>query len=214
VARLTKPGFWIRRCIYLTLTSLTILYYNLQPIAPLLFHTVCSSLHTHWAPLVCCPFTSPLVPASNGRCSTSWVPKLSPHHSWLIVNSVELCPELPPLVSYYSVRSSIQYYCSVCSFIQDQIESTASPIVALPGTRLLSVRINGNAFVFPLPINDRFTTQPSRHNICVCEKEFLKFLMHVASHVHLIRLNPSKNIWCRVHVHTTKFLATSMNPAC
>jgi hypothetical protein len=86
--------------------------YNLQSTALLLFHTVCSLLHTHPVPLVYRPFTSPLVPAYNGICSPFWVSELSPRHShsdsWLKVQLLELHTELPPLVSYCSVRSSMQ----------------------------------------------------------------------------------------------------------
>jgi hypothetical protein len=58
-------------------TLLTVLNYNLQSIALLIFHTVYLQFTTHaLGPLCLLSFTSPLVLVSIGRCSISWVPTI------------------------------------------------------------------------------------------------------------------------------------------
>jgi hypothetical protein len=44
-----------------------------------------NSLHMYWILSVCCPFTSPLVPASNGEISPSRVPE--PQRHWPLIHS-------------------------------------------------------------------------------------------------------------------------------
>jgi hypothetical protein len=63
--------------------------------------------NTHLVLSVSCPFTSPPVPASNGRLSPSWVPELFPSNSH---SDSQCCLhlELPLLVSYCSVWSFVQ----------------------------------------------------------------------------------------------------------
>jgi hypothetical protein len=92
---------------------------HLQFIAPLLFHTVCSSLHA-LNPIDLLSHTSLLVPASKGRRSLSWVPELSPSHShndsWLTVHSlnpgtVSSCLELCRLeLSQYLLLFGLELY--------------------------------------------------------------------------------------------------------
>jgi hypothetical protein len=83
---LVKTRFWIGHWIYSTLILLTILDCNLHYIAISLIHH-----NTQWVFSAFCPFTSPLVPASNSWRSLSWVPELSPSHShsdsWLTMLS-------------------------------------------------------------------------------------------------------------------------------
>jgi hypothetical protein len=80
---------------------------KLQPIALLLLHslpvfiTVDRSLHI-LNPLGLLSHTSPRVSVSNGGRSPSWVPELSPSHSysntWLTLHPLELCPIATSLV--------------------------------------------------------------------------------------------------------------------
>jgi hypothetical protein len=62
----------------LTLTPLTILDYNIHYLVLSLIRTVCSSLYSYLSLSVWCPFTSLLVPASNGGRSLPGFPN-NPH---------------------------------------------------------------------------------------------------------------------------------------
>jgi hypothetical protein len=108
--------------------------------APSPIYRVYISLHRRWVFSVCCPFTRPLVPSSNGGRSPSWVPELYPCHShsnsWLTVYSLELfwnCFLLSLVMSSNNISSACYLPCLVITVLE--LCPTTSVVLSCPRRR-------------------------------------------------------------------------------